>query len=193
SPDIWIDSPANSYGTFEFTDSGGQPIRNGDRPQTGVDNRIFARVHNEGNVAANNVRVAFYITTPAGIGDSGNWSLLDRVTISSIGPGATVVSPSVNWRPTAGSHTCIIARIEYQTGELNANNNEAQENINDFNTTTNSPWTLVESEVEVTNPTPRYQVMRMEMTGLPTGWTATVSDRFVELAPGETARVQYTI
>ena len=111
--------------------------------------RLYARVSNSGNVAATNVQVSFYVTTPAGIGDSGNWLLLDRVRIPTIAANSTVRTDFVTWQPPAGSHTCIIVRIDHQTGELNANNNEAQENINDFDTTTNSPWSLVESEVLV--------------------------------------------
>jgi Ca2+-binding RTX toxin-like protein len=193
SPDIWIDSPSNGIGVFEFVDAFGRPIRNGDRPRVGVANQIFARITNEGNVAANNVRVSYYVTTPAGIGDTGNWTLLDRVTIPSIAAGATIVSPSVVWQPPAGSHTCIIVRIDHQPGELNANNNEAQENINDFDTTSNSPWTHITSEVTVANPMPIPRIIRLEVSDLPAGWTATVSDRFVELGPGETTVVHYTI
>jgi M6 family metalloprotease-like protein len=192
SPDIWIDSPHNGIGTFEFTDSAGQPERNGDRPQLYASNRVYARVRNEGNVAASNVQVSFYVADPAGIGDAGDWVLLDRVVIPNLAPNSEA-TPYVIWAPYIDRHTCIIVRIDHQNAELNANNNEAQENVNDFKTTSNSPWQPVSSWIRVSNPTDAIQTVRLEVTGLPKGWTATVNERFVDLKPKETRNVGYTI
>jgi M6 family metalloprotease-like protein len=193
SPDIWIDSPTNGWNVYEYTDSSGQPIRNGDRPQVNRINQIYARVHNDGNVAASNVAVLFYVTTPAGIGDTGQWTLLDRRTIASIPANGEAITLPVPWQPNVGSHTCIIVRIDYQNGELNANNNEAQENVGDFNTTSSSPWHPVGDTLDVSNGTAVFQVVRLEITGLPKDWTAWVSERFIPLAPGETKEIRYWI
>jgi hypothetical protein len=84
-------------------------------------------------------------------------------------------------------------QIDHQPGELNANNNEAFENISDFNTTSTSPWRPVEAELQVGNPTDRYQDVVMEMSGLPKHWKGWVSDRVIDLAPGESKTITYRI
>jgi len=193
SPDIWIDSQANGWDVYEYTDGSGNPVRNGDRPQLSRDNRVYARVHNDGNVARSNVQVSILASTPPGIGDTGNWTLLDRVTIPSIPAGGTVVAPPVIWRPGVGTHSCLLARIDYQSGELNANNNQAQENVDDYNTTASSPWHPIYQSLQVSNPTDIHQVLRLEANNLPRGWKVWVSQRFIPLAPGETKLVQYKI
>lgn len=198
SPDIWIDSPVNGWDTYEYSDStanpevAGNPIRNGDRPKVGRQNRVYARVFNDGNVAANNVYVKFYVSDPAGIGDTGNWAQIgSSVWVEQIAPGEHAIVKAL-WTPSASTHTCIIVTIECE-GERNADNNEAHENIGDFDTTSTSPWKPVSSEVQVSNPTKIYQNLRLEISRLPAGWTGWVSQRFVPLAPGETKRVQYRI
>jgi M6 family metalloprotease-like protein len=200
SEDIWIDSEANGWDTYEFSNSStnpnvaGNPVRNGDRPWVGRDNRVWARVHNTGSTDAANVRVNFYVNTPQGIGDAGNWSLLDRVDIPLLAAGTSELV-RVNWRPqsAAATHTCLQVRIDHQPDELNANNNEAKENVTDFNTSSASPWRQITSSVEVANPTDRHQQVRMEMTGLPPNWTGWVSQRIVDLGPKETKVVRYRI
>jgi M6 family metalloprotease-like protein len=199
SPDIWIDSPVNGWDTYEYADAAanpgvpGNPVRNGDRPRIGRGNRVYARVTNEGNVAATNVRVSFVSSSPPGIGDTGNWALIDRVTLASIPAGATVIAGPIIWQPNAATHTCIKATMDVQTGELNANNNSAQENVGDFDATSASPWKPFVGNVQVSNPTPVHQSVRMDVTNLPKDWTAWVSDRTVELNAGETRMIRYKI
>ncbi|NOT31969.1 MAG: hypothetical protein HOP15_16100 [Planctomycetes bacterium] len=199
SPDIWIDSPANGWDTYQYKSAlknplvAGNPIRNGDKPRTGQVNRVHARIQNTGSTDASNVRVSFLASTPPGIGDTGNWSLLERVTIPILAAGASVVAGPVEWTPRVATHSCIKARIDHQPEELNANNNEAQENIDDFDTTSTSPWHVIESEVLVSNPTRLFQNLRLEMSGLRPEWTGWVSERFVSLAPGASRLVKYRI
>ncbi len=200
SEDIWIDSEANDWDNYEYNDASqnpgvaGNPIRNGDRPWVGRDNRVWARIHNTGSTDAANVKVSFFVNTPQGIGDAGNWSLLDRADIPLLAAGSSELV-RVNWRPqtAAATHTCLQVRIDHQPDELNANNNEAQENVTDFNTSSASPWKLIASAVEVANPTDRHQKVRMEITGLPPNWSGWVSERIVDLGPKETKEVRYRI
>jgi M6 family metalloprotease-like protein len=193
SVDIWIDSPANGWNVYEYTDGAGNPIRNGDRPQVGQVNHVYARVHNDGNYVMNDVWVSIDSTTPPGLGDTGNWSLLDRVKIPTIQPGDDEVAPAVNWRPSVNAHSCLRATVNYRTGELNANNNQAHENVDEFTTTQGSPWQPIYTELDVSNPTPVWQNVHIEVSGLPAGWRLWVSERFIDLAPGETKRIRYAI
>jgi hypothetical protein len=76
---------------------------------------------------------------------------------------------------------------------LNANNNQAQENVDDYNTTSSSPWHPIYQSVQISNPTNIHQVARLEVNSLPEGWKVWVSQRFIPLAPGETKVVSYVI
>lgn len=200
SPDIWIDSQLNGRDTYEHSDSGqnpsviGHPIRNGDRPHVNGANLLYARVKNEGTQSVSNVTVSFFVTEPQGMGqENTTWSLIDKMTIPNINAGASVVTPPVTFVPRVSQHTCLKVVVEHQAGELNANNNEAYEDISDFNTTSASPWTPIASVLEVGNPTDKYKEVILEMNGLPEGWTGWVSDRVLDLAPGETQMVRYRI
>lgn len=199
SADIWVDSPVNGWDSYEYADPAvnpgvaGNPVRNGDRPRTGRVNRLYARVTNEGNITATNVRVSFTASSPPGIGDTGNWALIDRLTVPSIAPGATAIVGPVSWQPNASTHTCLQACIDVQPGELNANNNCAQENVGDFDTTSASPWKPFDGNVLVSNPTKRHQDVRLDVTHLPRDWKAWVSERTVSLAPGQSRTIRYRI
>jgi hypothetical protein len=200
SADIWIDSPVNGWDAYEHHDASknptvtGNPIRNGDRPLVNQANRLYARVSNKGNKDINNVNVSFYVTDPQGIGQKDTaWALIDRVMIAKVEGEKSVVTPPVIFEPKASEHTCIRVKIDYQPEELNANNNEAFENIADFNTTSASPWRPIEAELQVGNPTDRYQDVVMEMFGLPKDWKGWVSDRVIDLAPGESKTITYRV
>jgi hypothetical protein len=200
SKDIWIDSEANGWDSYEYSNASqnpnitGNPVRNGDRPWVGRDNRFYARVYNTGSTDAANVNVSFYVNTPQGVGASGNWSLLTKETIPLVQAGSYAVVNSI-WRPNTSNatHTCLRAVIEHQADELNANNNSAQENVSDFNTSSSSPWDVIVSEVEVSNPTDIHQQLRVEISPLPRNWTAWVSDRFFTLPPKKTKLIKYKI
>ena len=199
SRDIWIDSPVNGWDTYEYSDVAvnpaipGNPVRNGDRPRVGRANRVYARVFNNGHLLASNVQVSFYVADPAAIGSPASWTTIPGpAVVPWIAPGeySTV---RVEWTPSSSSHACIIASIEVQPGEMNPDNNEAQENVTDFDTTSASPWKSVSPKLQVSNPTGTYQNVRLQMDNLPSGWTGWVSERLVPLAPGETKSVQYRI
>lgn len=200
SPDIWIDNPLNGWNTYEHSDASqnpsvpGHPIRNGDRPHVNGENRLYARVKNEGTQSLSNVKVSFFVTEPQGIGQQDTtWSLIDKVTIPNINGGASVNTPPVTFVPRASQHTCLRVVVEHQAGELNANNNEAFENISDFNTTSTSPWVPIASSLEVGNPTDQYKDVILEMHGLPDGWMGWISRRVLRLGPGETQIVRYRV
>lgn len=200
SPDIWVDSPVNGWDFYEYNDLSinpsvpGNPVRNGDRPLVSYNNHLYARVTNTGNSVMNNVQVSFFVSDPPGIGqEDANWALIERKTIGTVKGGQSVVTPKVNFVPKTSAHTCIRVVIDYQPGELNANNNMAHENIFDFNTTAASPWKPVESTLLVVNPFDKYKDIIMEMRGLPKDWKGWVSDRVITLEPKGSKLIKYRI
>ena len=133
---LCIDNQINGYGTYEFADG------NRDRPEPNAENRVYFRIHNYGLASAQNVQARVYVALP-GAGDSNNrWQFLGSAYFASIPSRGGVVESFVNWTPPAdhGGHGCVKVEILPLTNELDTQNNAAQENIFEFESTRNSPW-----------------------------------------------------
>ncbi|NBU65021.1 MAG: hypothetical protein EBS29_11060, partial [Chloroflexia bacterium] len=162
--DIWIDSPLNGYNTFRYgmwNDlSGNQvPVGNGDDPAIGSVNRLYARVRNVGLTPATNVVVNFKQSNPLGVGvpNDSAWTNIGSVTQAQFPNLATIpaggfVDVFIEWTPTVtltqdqinagvfNFHSCVKVNVDQVSNETVLGNNEAQENINNFEATpTRSP------------------------------------------------------
>jgi hypothetical protein len=196
TPDIWIDSEENGWNTYEHHDAvlnpdvTGNPVLNGDRPWVGHENRVYARVWNNGDIPQNNVRVDFEYMPP---GQSLGYRF-DTDTIN-IPAGGWALAIG-RWTPLnvpADEHACIVASIEYRPwdldakviGELSADNNSAQENITDFYIEQGSPYQDITIPFEFANPLSERAEMKIVAQGLRPGWTLTVEPYRFSLEPGE--------
>lgn len=161
STDIWIDSPVNGYcgggepgAQIEPPDTiglanclreytrgvrtdpadpfYGTVIGNGDTPAVGLPNRLYARLRNVGNLAAENVTVHFDIQYKDGVPGlgigPGEWQTIGTLTPAAIARLARIEGQSytdvyVNWTPDAALfpadargrfrfHACIRVRLE---------------------------------------------------------------------------------
>lgn len=195
--DIWIDSEENGWDQYEHHDAAanpdiaGNPIQNGDRPWVAHENRVYAGVWNHGDIAQNNVRVDFEVMSPPG--SSAGYPLApDFVNL----PAGGWALAQTRWTPLglpADAHACVIARVEYKpwnlqthvTGETNANNNSAQENLTDFYVERGSPYSPESVPFEFANPLPCRAEMKLHATGLKPGWTLAVEPYTFTLEPGE--------
>ena len=170
TPDIWVDR--QPFGTFDnATDSEGRPTGNGDKPREDEINRLCARIHNQGVDRADNVEVTFYAVEPPGVGDNGNWGPLETVRIASVDAN-DYEDINVNWTPVVGRHTCLKVYIQHQLGEVLGNNNQAQENVFDFEAPASSRPDGVVMPVAVRNPLDRQTIVYMEIRGVPEGYIA---------------------
>lgn len=170
TPDIWVDSERNMFGTYLYTDGSGDPVGNGDDAWVDHVNRVYVRVHNLGTGAASNVRVQIYSNSPPGMGDAGpNWAYLGTVLLPSV-PAGGDASGFVNWKPTVGAHTCIKAVIVDTPGELLTTNNLAQENVTHFYSGPGSPYQAVHLEATVYNPYDQEVPVRLHVRDVPYGW-----------------------
>lgn len=192
--DIWVDSEANGWDTYETSlESGtGNPLGNGDRPWVGHSNRIYARIYNDGTIPVSDVQTTFYVNNPPAIGDNGTWVPHAVRTIPNIGAGSSE-SVYANWHPTVGEHTCLKVAVETQLGEVNVNDNEAQENVFSFDTSGSSPHQPIFFEVNVQNPLPKWSLIYMHPRGLPLGWEATVENGWLWLPPLGERKMRLTL
>lgn len=169
SPDIWIDRqpyfPAEPY---DRHDASGNPISGGDDPRVGEINQINARIRNSGTSNATNVLASFYVNTPPGIGDSGNWTPLKTITLS-VPAGGDVVA-TTEWNPPVDEHTCLQVVIVPQTGEVSISNNKAQENIFTFRSASRSVPEPVELPIAVRNPLKKRTLIWINLDGVPEGF-----------------------
>ena len=182
--DIWVDSEANDWDTYEtaLEPATGNPTGNGDRPWVGNWNRVYARVHNFGVVDVNDVQVTFYVNSPPAIGDSGTWVPHAVRTIPTIAAGSSE-AVFASWYPVVGEHTCLKVASETQIGETNVEDNDAQENIFNFDTAGSSPHEPIFFEVSVQNPLPEWALIHMHPRGLRPGWESTTEHGWIWLPP----------
>ena len=194
SPDIWIDSEKNGWGTYRYTDGAGAPDGNGDDAWVKHDNRVYVRIRNIGPGAATNVRVQVFVNDPPGLGDAGpNWNYLGTLIFPALSAGG-VAQDFVLWNPLVDKHTCIKAVIDSDPNELSTTNNAAQENVDTFETSAGSPYKPVTLAMNVYNPfRDRGTPVRFEVKDVPRGWMYEVKPRQLELGPGGKDRVTLTI
>lgn len=192
--DIWIDSPRNNSGAtiiYENHVPGNPsaPIRNGDRPWVHRVNKIYARIRNTGAGPASDVYVSFYGTSPPGVGDNGNWSLIGTQVIPTISgydpltPGSGEVIISQPWTPGADQHTCIKVVIFPQPVEINTANNFAQENVFVFDSAGGSSHEPVVLDAMVRSPFSIWKKVDMLAKGLPYGWHVVIDHQWVWTGP----------
>ena len=196
TPDIWINSPRNDHATpvYEFHEPGdpGRPVLSGDRPWVKRPNTVFARIRNTGVEAVSDVHVTAYITSPPGIGDNGSWRTLASKKIASI-PAHGEVIESFEWLPDVDKHTCVSVAIMPKFGEIEPNNNRAQENVARFDSPGASSHLPVILEAEVRSPFSEWRRVDLRVQGLPAGWHAVVDKAWVWVGPKGSAPVTAVI
>lgn len=175
--DIWVDR--QPFGTFDNTDSSGNPTGNGDAPRPLEINRFEARIRNDGVADAAAVKITHYSVEPPGVGDNGNWAPLRTNTLD-VPANGSVVSRA-NWVPLAGEHTCLKVAISPQLGEVSVGNNQAQENVFQFQPPASSVPAPVLMTVAVRNPLPDRALIRLSLEGLPQGYLGYFPHRWVWL------------
>ncbi|WP_106791050.1 IPT/TIG domain-containing protein [Aquimarina sp. Aq78] len=202
SEDIWANSLKNDetsppkivYKNHEPGDDT-KPIGNGDEPWVGNNNTLYARIFNNGSVPTpEDVKVTFYINSPPGVGDDGNWTPFDEVNVGILPANSEIiVEANRKWVPSQGEHTCVKVLIQPQTGEITFNNNQAQENFVEFEAASGSPFTPTEFQVDVRNPYDRPVVMDMKVRDVPRFWNAAIEHGSIYLQPKEVRRMNVVI
>ena len=211
SPDIWIDWPGDNpdpnvprvYPIGTPTDQG-ETVR---FPASGTERHfLVARVHNAGNVRAEQVKVRWFICDPPGVGDSGRWVERDTKTLPQVEAGVAEISP-FDWLVDSATneHQClraeiidwtIPAEVDPATGDtvhlasddVKLQNNSAQQNVFDFEALSGSPYAPIEFQMLVHNDNMETEVASLVPDRLPWGTTLDVSPAELHIDPG-TSRI----
>ncbi|MEV0294329.1 IPT/TIG domain-containing protein [Nocardia sp. NPDC050710] len=190
SPDIWVDRPP--FGMFDNPiDAEGRPTGNGDKPKLMKINEFTTRVHNQGTVDAANVLVTFYAVTPVGVGDNGNWTPLQTVTIANVGKNS-FVDAKTNWVPVVGQHSCLKVFVSPQLGEITGGNNSAQENVTEFEAASSIPEPQV-VPVAVRNPREEATLVYVSLQNVPAGYAVQFPHQWMMMEPLEERIVELVV
>jgi M6 family metalloprotease-like protein len=191
--EIWVDSPLNGMGMYQYHD--GDPTipneGNGDNPALGRQNSICAKVRNTGQLPSNSVPVTFkWKTHNMGL-PSDSYSEVGTVNTASIPGGSYEVVCVTNWipevegieydpgNPIVSLHACIRVEVGLSVDdpntatdetETNTGNNEAQENIGHFETTSSSPFSPIDLTFTVGNPNTHATWIWIEVSNVPNNW-----------------------
>lgn len=211
SPDIWVDWPGdNPDPTIPRVYPVGTPIDQGETvrfPSSGVEpHYVVARVHNAGNVRAEEVKVRWFVCDPPGVGDDGRWVNRGTQVISEVGPGANDIA-IFDWSVdnSTNVHQCmrmeiidwtIPNEVDPATGDTVAlssddvklQNNIAQQNVFDFEALTSSPYPPINFPMQVHNDRIGTEIAALVPNGLPYGSKLTISPREQAIPSGQ-ARV----
>jgi M6 family metalloprotease-like protein len=162
-------------------------------PWSGHPNRVIARVKNNGDLAAPNVRVEFYIKS---FNVGGTPEVFLGAATQTI-PARGTVNFETNWNAPAGGHHCMIVRIPGYfipgpppVSEMSVFNNFAQSNYDRFISATASPASREITFVEVGNPYSRATRVFVHPGQSNPLYRTYLEHTSLLLQPGETRKVR---
>ncbi|MCY1019553.1 NHL repeat-containing protein [Pyxidicoccus sp. MSG2] len=179
SPDIWVDNQEDGGG-YNTTQVDEQPI--GDQ-----DNRIYARVYNDGPAAAYDTEVRFLLSAPYHTVDGvGSFDLYKSVFIPVI-PSGEFRDIYVVWKPVGADdpHNCVKVQLRRMTSDTNANDNEAQQNLHVKQSSHASPYDVVDFGFQFKNAGEKEQLVYFRYEGVPGHWKQDFGPTKAVAKPGE--------
>jgi M6 family metalloprotease-like protein len=162
-------------------------------PWAGNPNTVIASVRNNGNLAAPNVRVEFYVKNFNVGGAPETFLGADTKNIPALG----TTNFNISWNPPGNGHYCVIVRIPgYLTPgpnpvlEMSIFNNLAQSNYDKFISASASPATRESTFVEVGNPYPNATTVYIRPGQTNPLYRTYLEHTSLYLQPGETKKVK---
>jgi M6 family metalloprotease-like protein len=179
SPDIWVDNQedGDGYNTGKVDE---QPIAN-------QDNRIYARVYNDGPAPAYDTEVRFLLSAPYHTVDGVDSFDLYRSVYIPLIPAGEYRDVYVVWRPVGvdDPHNCVKVQLRRMSSDTNASDNEAQENLWVKESSHGSPYDVVDFGFQLKNAGEKEQLVYFRYEGLPGHWTQDFGPTKAVVAPGE--------
>ena len=188
SPDIWIDNQRNGGGYKAYDEATGHSAGPVDEdPIGGEENRIYARIHNNGPATAYDIEVQFLLSAPYHtVGGEGDFDLYKSVFIGEL-PAGEFRDVFVTWEPDAEDdpHNCVRVHLRRLVNDTNSANNEAQQNLTVRYSNQSSPYDEVNFGFQIKNPDPLPKLIYLQQEGVPKSWSKTLSPGKRLLSPDE--------
>lgn len=207
SEDIWVDAPAHGCSPpadcFDAT-----AVDHGDAPRPGLENRVYALIHNRGPGTAHNVRVDFWFSDPYHGLDGGEvdpdtggniafnkhqFTVIPDIPPNSDAPAFVMWTPEPPPAGAAHPHACVKVKVATVLNDINELNQASQENIDSYDTTRGSPYAPVVNRFRVVNPFTHPILVYLRADDVPVGWTAEIVPPRAHLLPGASVDAQVTI
>jgi M6 family metalloprotease-like protein len=199
SPDIWVDSQVNGWGTYgpptQTLDGDGAPVGPGDPMSPGQPHRIYFRVRNFGMAPAANVQVEVGVRQPLTLSTicgpaPGPVTIIGTKTIPLLP--ATWSNPPhvdyVEWLPSS-SPAEIEVRLLSTPGEITLSNNNAVDSVTfyfpDCEDANNCPVNPYGPTLSVEHDCPDPVTARVVAKFIPPGWDVMVNPASALIQPGE--------
>lgn len=188
SPDIWVDNQRDGGGYHAYDAKTGLSAGpTNEQPLGGQDNRLYARVHNNGPATAYNVEVNFHLSAPYHtVGGKADFNLYKSVFIKKIDP-ANYQDVHVVWKPkaTGDPHNCVRVELRRMVSDTNSGDNDAQQNLKVDQAKKSSPYDPVTFTYHVTNPEEQPQLVILRADDVPADWSHVLSPTSRLLQPSE--------
>ncbi|HEV7427417.1 MAG TPA: hypothetical protein VGQ46_13715 [Thermoanaerobaculia bacterium] len=197
SPDIWIEHPDHPLSPIPLPGNG-EPARwstTYDPAVNGPLNLVRVKVSNIGTVGATNVRVRVKVNQPGGMGDAGTWVALPTSDPQDVAAGSSGIF-NVGWTPRVNEHTCIQAEViswDSALGDRDPFNQATQENINDFNPTSSSPWAPTPMAFDVSNRRSTPIQVYVAPQNLPPGYIVQLEKDYFTVPAKSKVRINGTL
>lgn len=157
-------------------------------PWAGHDNEIVAVIRNNGNLAADGVRVRFAYKA-FNAGQDVTVVPLGEVTVD-VPAGGTRRASWPGWVPPSNDHYCVMVEILPFTDERTASNNVAQSNYTRYWSASASPATRIQHPLVLDNPYDRDGIVHLRVRHRSDAFRTYLSARWVVVPAGGEAVVQ---
>jgi hypothetical protein len=197
TPDIWLEHADHPLSAAPLPGNG-EPARwsaTYDPAVNGPLNWVRVKVSNIGTVDATNVRIRVKVNQPGGMGDAGTWVALPTSDAQDVPAGSSQIF-RVGWTPQVNEHTCIQAEViswDSTLGDRDPFNQATQENINDFNPTSSSPWAPVPMAFDVSNRRSTPIQVYVAPQNLPPGYIVQLEKDYFTIPAKSKVRINGTL
>lgn len=188
SPDIWADNPRDGVDSDGDGIRFSEPPEPGDeQPVAGMENRLCARVHNDGPLPAYGVEVAFMISIPhltVGGADQFRDHRLVRVPELPVGDSDFCVpAPEI---PIDTTHGCVRVEVRRVAGDSDETDNAAQQNFDRITSAHGSPYDKTTTPLQFENTSDEPRLLYFVLEGAPESWSTTMNPQKALVLPGDT-------
>lgn len=184
SPDIWIDNQRDGggYHAYDGTTGISAGPTNEEPPIGEQENRIYARIYNDGPATAYDIEVEFLLSSPYTTVDGEPDFDIYKVVIVEQIPEGEYRDRFVVWQPEVEDpHNCVRVHLRRMTNDNNAGDNEAQQNFQVDYLESSSPYDVMTFSFQASNKDETPKLIYFREQGVPATWSKSFSQAKVLL------------